>query len=64
MITEEELYMLFVRGLRPEIKTSMGVYVLEGLGDAISWAQRIDSWHSREGAEQEENLEKENKKES
>ena len=41
-MTEEESYTLFVRGLKPEIKTSMGVNILEGLEDAITWAQRVD----------------------
>ena len=45
--------MLFVRGLKPEVKTSVGVNVPEGLEDAISWAQRVDLWQSREGAGQE-----------
>ena len=53
-MTEEESYMLFVHGLKPEVKTSVGVNVLEGLEDAITWAQRVDLWQSREGAEQEE----------
>ena len=34
-MTEEESYTLFVQGLKLEIKTSMGVNVLEGLEDAI-----------------------------
>ena len=35
---EEESYMLFIRGLKPEFKTSVGVNVLEGLEDVITWA--------------------------
>ena len=54
VMTEEESYMLFVRGLKPEIKTSVGVNVPGGLEDAITWAQRVDLWQSREGAGQEE----------
>ena len=53
---EEESYTLFVRGLKQEIKTSMGVNVPEGLEDAITWAQRVDLWQSREGAGQEEKI--------
>ena len=52
-MTEEELYTLFVRRLRPEIKTSVGVNVPEDLKDAITWAQRVDLWQSKEGAGQE-----------
>ena len=33
---EEESYTLFVRGLKPEINTLVGVNVLEGLEDAIT----------------------------
>ena len=32
----------------------MGVNVLEGLEDAITWAQRLNLWQSKEGAGQEE----------
>ena len=32
----------------------MGVNVLESLEDAITWAQRVDLWQSREGVGQEE----------
>ena len=32
----------------------MGVNVPEGLEDAITWAQCVDLWHSKEGAGQEE----------
>ena len=53
-MTEEESYTLFVRGLKPEVKTSVGVNVPGGLEDAITWAQRVDLWQSREGAGQEE----------
>ena len=52
-MTEEESYMLFVRGLKPEVKTSMGVNVPEGLQEVITWAQRVDLWQSRERAGQE-----------
>ena len=51
-MTEEESYTLFVRGLKPEVKTSVGVNVPAGLEDAITWAQRVDLWQSREGAGQ------------
>ena len=61
-MTEEESYTLFVRGLKPEIKTSLGVNVLEGLEDAITWAQCVDLWHSREGAGQEEKAGKRKRK--
>ena len=57
-MTEEQLYTLFVQDLRPEIKTLVGVNVPEGLENAITWAQRVDLWQSREGTEQKENLEK------
>ena len=40
--------MLFISGLKPDIKTSVGVNVLEGLEDAVTWAQHVDSWQSRE----------------
>ena len=53
-MTEEESYTLFIRGLKPEVKTSVGVNVPGGLEDAITWAQRVDLWQSREGARQEE----------
>ena len=43
-MTEEESYTLFVRGLKMEIKTSVGVNVPEGLEDAITWARRVDLW--------------------
>ena len=33
---EEESYTLFVRGLKLEVKTSMGVNVPKGLEDAIT----------------------------
>ena len=33
---EEEFYTLFVQGLKPEIKTSVGVNVFEGLENAIT----------------------------
>ena len=52
-MTEEESYTLFVRGLKPEVKTSVGVNVPAGLEDAITYAQRVDLWQSREGAGQE-----------
>ena len=35
-MTEEESYMLFVQGLKLEVKTSVGVNVPEGLEDAIT----------------------------
>ena len=59
---EEELYTLFVWGLKPDIKTSVGVNVLEGLEDAIAWAQRGNLWHSREGVGQEEKARKRRQK--
>ena len=31
----------------------MGVNVPEGLENTITWAERVDLWQSREGAEQE-----------
>ena len=37
-MTEEESYMLFVRGLKIEIKTLVGVNVPKGLEDTITWA--------------------------
>ena len=49
----EESYTLFVRGLKPEVKTSVGVNVPVGLEDTITWAQHVDLWQSREGARQE-----------
>ena len=52
-MTKEESYTLFVRGLKPDVKTLVGVNVPEGLEDAITWAQRMDLWQSREGAGQE-----------
>ena len=51
---EEQSYTLFVRGLKPKIKTSVGVNVPEGLEDVITWAQCVDLWQFREGAGQEE----------
>ena len=51
---EEESYTLFVRGLKLEVETSVGVNVPKGLEDTITWAQRVDLWQSREGAGQEE----------
>ena len=45
--------MLFVRGLKPEVKTSVSVNVPEGAEDAITWAYCVDLWQSREGAGQE-----------
>ena len=42
-MTKEESYMLFVRGLKPEVKTLVGVSVPQGLEDAITWAQCVDS---------------------
>ena len=51
-MTEEESYTLFVRGLKPEVKTSVGVNVPVGLEDAITWAQHVDLWQSREGGGQ------------
>ena len=54
VMTEEELYTLFVRGLKPEVKTSVGVNVPAGLEDAINCAQHVDLWQSREGVGQEE----------
>ena len=53
-MTEEESYTLFVQGGKPEVKTSVGVNVPAGLEDAITWAQCVDLWQSREGARQEE----------
>ena len=61
-MTEEESYTLFVRGLKPEVKTSVGVNVPGGLEDAITWAQRVDLWQSREGAGQEEKAGKKKQK--
>ena len=55
-MTEEESYTLFVQGLKPEVKTSVGVNVPEGLEDVITWAQRVNLWQSREGAGQEEKV--------
>ena len=48
-MTEEESYTLFVRGLKPEIKISVGVNVLEGPEDAITWVQRVNFRQSKEG---------------
>ena len=53
-MTEDESYTLFVQVLKLEIKTSVGVNVLEGLEDAITWAQCVNLWQSKEGAGQEE----------
>ena len=47
---EEESYMLFVQSLKLDIKTSVGVNVLEDLENAITWAQHVDLWQSNEGA--------------
>ena len=41
---KEESYMLFVRGLKPEVKTLVGVNVPRGLEDAITWAQCVHFW--------------------
>ena len=49
-MTEEESYTLVVQGLKPEVTTSMGVSVLEGLENAITWAQCLDLWQSKEEA--------------
>ena len=62
-MTEEESYTLFVRGLKPEVKTSVGVNVPASLEDVITWAQRVDLWQSREGAGQEEKSGKRKQKE-
>ena len=35
-MTEEESYILFVRGVKPEVKTSVGVNVPGGLEDVIT----------------------------
>ena len=51
-MTEEESYTLFVCSLKPEIKTSVRVNVLEGLEDVIAWAHHVDLWQFREGAGQ------------
>ena len=42
LMTEEESYMLFVQSLKLEVKTLVGVNVLEDLEDAITWAQHVD----------------------
>ena len=44
VMTEEESYTLFVRGLKPEVKTLVGVNVPAGLEDATTWAQCVDLW--------------------
>ena len=41
---------MFLRGLKADMKTSVGVNVPTGLEAAISWAQRVDLWQLREGA--------------
>ena len=47
-MTEEESYTLFVRGLKADVRTSVGVNVPAGLEAAMAWAQRVDLWQSRE----------------
>ena len=41
---EEESYTLFVRGLKADVRTSVGVNVPAGLEAAMAWAQRVDLW--------------------
>ena len=59
---EEGSFTLFVRGLKLEINTSVGVNVPEGLEDAITWVQHVNLWQSRERVGQEEKSRKKNKK--
>ena len=59
---EDESYTLFVRSLKPDIKTSVGVNVPEGLEDAITGAQCVDLWQSKEGAGKQENFGKRKQK--
>ena len=49
-LTEKESYTLFVRGLKVDVQTSVGVNVPAGLEAAMAWAQRVDLWQSRESA--------------
>ena len=49
-MTEEESYTLFLRGLNADVRTSVGVNVPAGLEAAMTWAQRVDLWQSRESA--------------
>ena len=49
-MTEEESYTLFLRGLKVDVQTSVGVNVPAGLEAAMAWAQRVDLWQSRESA--------------
>ena len=44
MMTKEKSYTLFVWGLKPEVKTSVGVNIPKGLEDAITWVQCVDLW--------------------
>ena len=46
--------MLFLRGLKADVKTSVGVNVPTGLEAAISQALCVNMWQSREGARQED----------
>ena len=53
-MTGEESYTLLLRGLKVDVKTSVGVNVPTSLEAAISCAQCVDLWQLREGAEQED----------
>ena len=53
-MTKEKSYPLFVWGLKLEVKTSVGVNVLASLQDAVTWAQHVDLWLSKEGVGQEQ----------
>ena len=44
MMTKEESYTLLVWGLKPNVKTLVGVSAPEGLEDVVTWAQRVDLW--------------------
>ena len=44
MMMEEESYKLFVQGLKLDVKNFVGVNVLSGLEDAITWEQCVDLW--------------------
>ena len=50
MMTEEESYTLFLRGLKADVQTSVGVNVPARLEAAMTWAQRVDLWQSWESA--------------
>ena len=46
-MTQEDAFLLFMRGLEPRIREQIGYHVEGDMGKAMAMAEKADVWHNR-----------------